>query len=185
MGKITSDIVEQEAQVLTEDDTMVYVQVFLYLQVLDLLTTLVGFKLGISEASPFIRSLLHFGPSFAVAASKIVAVCLAGIGIYGVVAYVTASRRRDFGIRVALGASPGGLFRLATWQSLRPVLIGVGLGVLGSYWTSRWIGSLLYQTSPLDVGTILVSAGILVVMALAATMGPAARVDPAVTLRSE
>ena len=61
---------------------MVYVQVFLYLQVLDLLTTLVGFKLGISEASPFIRSLLHFGPSFAVAASKIVAVGLAGICVY-------------------------------------------------------------------------------------------------------
>jgi hypothetical protein len=79
MGKITSDVLEQEAQTLAEDETMVYVQVFLYLQVLDLLTTLVGFKLGISEASPFIRSLLHFGPSFAVAASKIVAVCLAGI----------------------------------------------------------------------------------------------------------
>jgi len=116
------------------------------------------------------------------------AVCLAGIGIYGVVAYVTTSRRRDFGIRIALGASAGGLFRLGTWQSLRPVLFGVGLGVLGSYWTSRWIESLLYKTSPLDVRTILVSAGILVVMALAATMGPAvraARVDPAVTLRSE
>jgi hypothetical protein len=61
---------------------MVYVQVFLYLQVLDLLTTLVGFKLGISEASPFIRSLLHFGPSFAVAASKIVAVGLAGLCVF-------------------------------------------------------------------------------------------------------
>jgi len=61
---------------------MVYVQVFLYLQVLDLLTTLVGFKLGISEASPFIRSLLHFGPSFAVAVSKIVAVGLAGVCVF-------------------------------------------------------------------------------------------------------
>jgi hypothetical protein len=66
-------------QNISESETMVYVQVFLYLQVLDLLTTLVGLKLGISEASPFIRSLLHFGPSFAVAASKIVAVGLAGI----------------------------------------------------------------------------------------------------------
>jgi len=66
-------------QNISESETTVYVQVFLYLQVLDLLTTLVGLKLGISEASPFIRSLLHFGPSFAVAASKIVAVGLAGI----------------------------------------------------------------------------------------------------------
>jgi hypothetical protein len=64
---------------LPEGEAMAYVQVFLYLQILDFLTTLVGFKLGISEASPFVRSLLHFGPSFAVAASKIVAVSLAGV----------------------------------------------------------------------------------------------------------
>jgi len=60
-------------------EATVNVQVFLYLQVLDFLTTLVGFKLGISEASPFVRSLLHFGPSIAVAASKIVAMGLAGL----------------------------------------------------------------------------------------------------------
>jgi hypothetical protein len=64
---------------LPEGEAMVYVQVFLYLQILDLLTTLVGLKLGIEEASPFIRSLMHFGPSFAVAASKIVAIALACI----------------------------------------------------------------------------------------------------------
>jgi uncharacterized protein DUF5658 len=61
-----------------EGEAVVYVHVFLYLQILDFLTTLVGLKLGISEASPFIRSLLHFGPSVAVAASKIVAIALAG-----------------------------------------------------------------------------------------------------------
>ncbi len=58
---------------------MAYVQIFLYLQVLDFLTTLVGFKLGIPEASPFVRSLMHFGPSIAVAASKIAAIALAGL----------------------------------------------------------------------------------------------------------
>ena len=79
MGKIISNVIERESELLSETETLVYVQVFLYLQVLDLLTTLVGFKLGISEASPFIRSLLHFGPSVAVAASKILAVGLAGI----------------------------------------------------------------------------------------------------------
>jgi hypothetical protein len=79
MGKIASGVFERNMQNISEGDTMVYVQVFLYLQVLDLLTTLVGLKLGISEASPFIRSLLHFGPSFAVAASKIVAVGLAAL----------------------------------------------------------------------------------------------------------
>ena len=53
--------------------------IFVYLQVLDLLTTLVGFKLGISEASPFVRLLMHFNSGFAVVASKIVALGLAGL----------------------------------------------------------------------------------------------------------
>ena len=56
-----------------------YIQVFLYLQVLDLLTTLVGLKLGIREASPFVRSLLQFGPGLAVSASKLVAIGLAAV----------------------------------------------------------------------------------------------------------
>jgi len=64
-----------------EGQAVVYIQVFVYLQILDFLTTLVGLKLGIAEASPFIRSLLHFGPSIAVAASKIVAIALAGLCI--------------------------------------------------------------------------------------------------------
>jgi predicted permease len=117
-----------------------------------------------------------------------IALCLAGIGIYGVVAYVTTSRRRDFGIRTALGASPLRLFGLAARQSLSPVLLGAGLGALGSYWTSRWISALLYKTSSLDAGAIMGSAAILLLLAFAATAGPAlraARVDPAITLRSE
>ena len=121
-------------------------------------------------------------------AFALLALSLAGIGIYGVVAYVTASQRRDFGIRTALGASPGRLFRLAARQSLSPVLLGAGVGALGSYWTSQWISALLYKTSPSDAGTILGSAAILVFFAFAATALPAmraARVDPAVTLRSE
>ena len=64
-----------------EGQAVDYIQVFLYLQILDFLTTLVGLKLGIAEASPFIRSLLHFGPSIAVAASKIMAIALAGLCI--------------------------------------------------------------------------------------------------------
>jgi hypothetical protein len=57
-------------------------QVFIYLQLLDLLTTLVGFKLGAAEASPFIRALMHLGPAFGVAASKVVALGLGGVCVY-------------------------------------------------------------------------------------------------------
>ena len=61
---------------------MIYAQVFLYLQVLDFLTTLVGFKLGAAEMSPFIRVLIHFGPVAGVAASKVVAVLVAGVCVW-------------------------------------------------------------------------------------------------------
>jgi Domain of unknown function (DUF5658) len=57
-------------------------QLFIYLQLLDLLTTLVGFKLGASEASPFIRMLMHFGPVAGVAASKLVALGLGAFCVY-------------------------------------------------------------------------------------------------------
>jgi hypothetical protein len=56
--------------------------VFIYLQLLDLLTTFVGFKLGASEASPFIRVLMHFGPGFGVAASKVLALALGAFCVY-------------------------------------------------------------------------------------------------------
>lgn len=60
------------------DDRMLYVQMFLYLQVLDFFTTLIGFKMGLSEASPFIRALMPFGPVAALLMSKTAALVLAG-----------------------------------------------------------------------------------------------------------
>lgn len=60
---------------------MVYLQVFLYLQVLDFFTTLIGFRLGLAEASPFIRALLQFGPIVALVVSKAAGLVLAGICI--------------------------------------------------------------------------------------------------------
>jgi hypothetical protein len=63
-------------------DAMIYAQIFLYLQVLDFMTTLVGFKLGASEMSPVVRALIHFGPVAGVAASKFVAIFIAGICVW-------------------------------------------------------------------------------------------------------
>ena len=117
-----------------------------------------------------------------------IALAMCGIGIYGVVAYVTAARRRDFGIRVALGAGRSNLLRLAATQSLLPVMIGSLFGLLAFYWTSKWIASLLYKTSPLDPGNALAAALILFGISVAAVARPAlraARVDPAITLRHE
>lgn len=61
---------------------MAVIYIFIYLQVLDLLTTLVGFRLGASEASPFIRVLMHFGPAVGVVLSKLFALSLAGVCVY-------------------------------------------------------------------------------------------------------
>jgi hypothetical protein len=61
---------------------MAITQIFIYLQLLDLLTTLVGFKLGAAEASPFIRALMHNGPALGVAASKILALALGALCVY-------------------------------------------------------------------------------------------------------
>lgn len=61
---------------------MAITHIFIYLQLLDLLTTLVGFKLGASEASPFIRALMHAGPAFGLVASKVLALGLGGLCIY-------------------------------------------------------------------------------------------------------
>jgi hypothetical protein len=61
---------------------MALTQIFIYLQLLDLLTTLVGFKLGASEASPFIRMLMHAGPAAGVAVSKLLAIGLGALCIY-------------------------------------------------------------------------------------------------------
>lgn len=61
---------------------MAVAQVFIYLQLLDLLTTLIGFKMGATEASPFIRLLMHAGPAAGVAASKLIALALGGLCVY-------------------------------------------------------------------------------------------------------
>ncbi len=121
-------------------------------------------------------------------AFALIALCMCGIGIYGVVAYISAARQRDFGIRVALGAERANLLRLAAMESLTPVVIGSCLGLVGFYFTGKYIASLLYKTSPFDGANILVSAAVLLVLALAASARPAMRaasVDPAITLRHE
>src|SRR5690349_4535560 len=67
---------------LKNGESMAYIQFFVYLQVLDLLTTLVGLKFGVGEASPFVRWLMAWGPTAGVAASKVLAIGLAGVCIF-------------------------------------------------------------------------------------------------------
>ena len=116
------------------------------------------------------------------------ALILAVVGLYGVVAYVVTQRTSEIGIRIALGAEPRGIQRLVVLQSLRLVLIGLGLGLVGAVVVTGVLRSLLYEVKPRDPMTFAVVTLLLVVVALAAAFIPArraARVDPVLALRAE
>jgi predicted permease len=113
---------------------------------------------------------------------------LAVIGIYGVMAYAVSQRRRELGIRLALGASRGDVLRLVVMQGVRLTLVGVVVGLGASLAASRLIVSLLLNVSPNDLLTFIVVPVMLAAAALAATYLPAARatrIDPMVALRDE
>ncbi len=116
------------------------------------------------------------------------ALLLAGIGIYGVVAYGVTQRTREIGIRMALGAQIREVLSLVLGQGLRLTLGGVALGALAALFTGRLLASQLVGLGSMDPLTCLGVAALLCAVALLACLAPAlraARVDPAITLRSE
>jgi putative ABC transport system permease protein len=125
---------------------------------------------------------------FVLGAFACLALILAVVGLYGVVAYVVTQRTNEIGIRIALGAEPRGIQRLVVVQSLRMVLIGLGLGLVGAVVVTGILRNLLYEVNPRDPMTFAVVTLLLVVVALAAAVIPArraARVDPVLALRAE
>lgn len=117
-----------------------------------------------------------------------VALTLAVVGIYGVVAWNVAQRTKEMGIRLALGAPPAGVVRLVVVQAMRVVALGLGLGLLASLAVARAMQNLLYNMSAFDPWTFLLVAVVLAGAALAACLLPARRateVDPLTALRSE
>ncbi|HJR60186.1 MAG TPA: ABC transporter permease [Vicinamibacterales bacterium] len=118
----------------------------------------------------------------------ILALVLAAIGIYGVMAYVVAQRTTEIGVRMALGATQREVFRLVISDGLKLTGIGVALGVAGSILVARWLTTLLFGVTPGDPGTLAVTAAVLLLVAAAACFVPArraTRVDPMVALRAQ
>jgi putative ABC transport system permease protein len=114
------------------------------------------------------------------------ALIVAAVGLYGVVAYDVAQRRHEIGVRIALGASSADVLAIVARQGLAFVAAAVGLGVLVALGASRWIQPLLYGESAKDPVTYTLVAGIMIVVAIAASVVPTARaagVDPSVALR--
>ena len=117
-----------------------------------------------------------------------VALLLASIGLYGVLAFNVTQRRREIGIRAAMGAQRGDILRLILGHAMTLVVVGMGIGLAGALALSRFLGSLLFEIKPNDPMTFALVPLVLTGVALLACWLPARRasqVDPMVVLRSE
>lgn len=138
-------------------------------------------RFGRAAAKPRVNVLLLGG--FAV-----VALLLAGIGIYGVISQMVVQRTREIGIRMALGAKAEDVLRLMIRQGMAPALVGIGVGLVAAWGSSRLLASLLYGVSATDPLSFCFVPVFLAGVALFAAWLPArraTRVDPTETLRQE
>jgi ABC-type lipoprotein release transport system permease subunit len=117
-----------------------------------------------------------------------VALFLAGLGIYGALAYSVTQRTREMGIRIAIGSSSGQVFKSVLGQGIRVVGVGLAVGAIGAFFLGRLIRSLLYGIQPTDPGVMTTVAIVLALTGLVACVLPArraTRIDPVVALTAE
>ena len=123
-----------------------------------------------------------------IAIFSILALLLAAIGVYGVLACAVAERTREIGIRMALGPEKSGITRMVLRCSLLLVTVGISLGVLGALAVTRVLAKFLFEVKPTDLPTFIVVAALLAAVALLSGLRPAQRatlLDPLVALRWE
>jgi predicted permease len=134
------------------------------------------------ELSPFRFNAILVG-TFAV-----LTLALAIVGVYGVMTAVVGERTREYGIRIALGATRDRVNRHVLRQAAAPIGFGIVAGVILAVWASRFVASLLYGVVPLDATSFAVATGLVLFTSLVAAFVPArraGRVDPIVALRAE
>jgi len=134
-----------------------------------------------SAAQPRLNTVL-------LATFAVVALVIAAIGIYGVLAYSVNQRRREIGLRMALGATPRSVLELVVGQGMKVALVGIGIGLAGGLALGRAVSSLVFGVPVHDPATFGLVGVVLTGVALAACIIPArraARVDPMVALREE
>jgi predicted permease len=114
-----------------------------------------------------------------------VALFLAAVGLYGVLAYQVSQRRREIGIRMALGSNAGGIFRLVLGEGLQLLAIGFVIGIAGAFALRRALQTQLYEIGPMDPLVLSTVAGVLALVSLLASTIPArraAKTDPLIAL---
>lgn len=125
---------------------------------------------------------------FLISIFAVVALILAAVGIYGVIAYSVAQRTHEIGLRIALGAQPSDVFKLVVGQGMTQALIGIAIGLAAAFALTRVMSSLLYGISPLDPVTFGGLTVLLMIVALLACYLPtrkAVRINPIIALRDE
>ena len=122
------------------------------------------------------------------AAFAATALVMALIGVYGVLSYAVSQRTNEIGVRMALGASSASVLQLVVLQGLRPVAVGLTLGIVASLWIARLMGSLLFGVQPTDAVTYVAVALLLLGAATLACVLPARRaaaIEVTAALRAE
>jgi ABC-type antimicrobial peptide transport system permease subunit len=123
-----------------------------------------------------------------ISALALVALGLAGLGVWGVAAQSVGQRTREIGVRVALGASSSQVAALIARQGLTPIVLGLVIGLAGGLALAQGMRSILFQVSPTDPLTVAMTMAILMGVGMIATVGPAlraARLDPLAALRQD
>jgi putative ABC transport system permease protein len=124
-------------------------------------------------------------PALLIGIFAAVALVMASIGTYGVVAFSVEQRRQEIGIRLALGAQRGDIFRLVVGQGMAMAAVGVAVGAVGAVLATRGLEKLLFGVTATDPWTFAMTAGVLLGSAFAASCVPgvrASRVAPGVSL---
>jgi ABC-type antimicrobial peptide transport system permease subunit len=119
---------------------------------------------------------------------SVVSLLMAAIGIYGLIQYSIVTRTHEIGIRVAIGAQAGEIFRMIIGEGLKLSLVGLVLGLVGALWLGRAISSLLFGVTATDSLTFVTVSLLLTAVATAACYFPASRamkIDPIVALQRE
>jgi len=116
------------------------------------------------------------------------ALLLVAVGLYGIVAHVVRQRRREIGVMMALGANTRQILKLVLRQGMKDVLLGLILGLIGSFLLTRWLSNSIFGLSPSDPVTFIAVAMLLLAVAFVACYLPArhaTRIDPSTALRNE